>query len=153
MAQKHKVMLIEDYHNCREILAALIRLMGYEVILANSDIAEETADIIVGYLDFPPTRTVRTIRALRADSRTKDIPIIVFLPWKYDDGALAALDAGANEVFDGPIKRDVLRAGIAKYIPKTFDPCEPTDASQPPATEAMNTYLGVGSSNLSGRAK
>jgi CheY-like chemotaxis protein len=54
--------------------------------------------VIVVYLDFPRISTIGTIHALRVDQRITDIPIIVFLPWKDDEGALAALEAGADDV-------------------------------------------------------
>lgn len=137
MAQKQKVMLIEDNENCREILATMIRLMGYDVILPAGNPADETADVIVVYIDFPQMRTIRTIRALRDDQRTADTPIIVFLPWKYDNATLAALDAGADDVFDGPITIEALQTGIAKQAPETSDLGEPTAAGHEPTTEAV----------------
>jgi DNA-binding response OmpR family regulator len=133
MVQKRKVVLIEDNEDCREILASMIRLMGFEVILPDGNPADEIAGVIVVYLDFPHMRTIGTIRALRDDQRTANTPIIVYLPWKYDKATLAALDAGANEVFDGPINIEALRAGIAKYAPETFDPCEPASDTSTPA--------------------
>ena len=137
MAQRQKVMLIEDNEDCREILAAMIRLMGYEVILPVDNKIDETVDVIVVYLDFPQMRTLRTIRALRDDQRTNNVPIIVFLPWPYHEGTLAALNAGANAVFDGPIKIETLRAGIAKYAPEISDQREPTAANLVPTTETV----------------
>jgi len=49
-------MLIEDNDDCREILATMIRLMGYDVVFA-----KDRTDVIVVYLDFPEMRTLRTI--------------------------------------------------------------------------------------------
>jgi CheY-like chemotaxis protein len=141
MTQKQKIMLIEDNEDCREILAAMIRLMGYEVVLADDNVADEIADVIVVYLDFPQMRTIHTMRALRDNQRTKDVPIVVFLPWTYNGGTLAALDAGANDVFDGPIKIETLRAGIAKYAPDLPDQCEPTAANQTPTTESVTLWV------------
>lgn len=43
VAQKQRVMLIEDNDDCREILATMIRLMGYKVIFPDGDAANETA--------------------------------------------------------------------------------------------------------------
>lgn len=128
MAEKKKVMLIEDYEVCRDILATMIRTMGYEVILPHSKAAAEQADVIVVYLDFPQMRGLDTIRDLRADRWTKDIPIIVFLPWGYDEAAVAALDAGANHVVNDPITVDRLEASIAKYAPRA-NPFELTAAA------------------------
>ncbi len=129
MAQRTKVILIEDNENCREILATVIRLMGCEVIWRSGNMGQDKADVIVVYLDFPQMRTLHTIRALRDDPRTKDIPIIVFLPWTYQAATVAALDAGANDVFDGPLKVEVLQAGITKYAPHRSDECEATSNS------------------------
>ncbi|HYA30101.1 MAG TPA: hypothetical protein VEI95_14880 [Acidobacteriota bacterium] len=145
MAQKKKVMIIEDNPDCGEILAAMIRLMDYEVIFPGGNAANETADAIVVYLDFPRMRTVQMIRTLREDSMSKGIPIVAFIPWAYDDGATAARNAGADDVITGPITMEALRTGIAKYAPDTSEDYEPTIDSQEStamkhetATEAIN---------------
>lgn len=132
MVQKTKVMLIEDNEECREIIAAMMRLMGYEVILPGCNPAGDVADVIVVYLDFPHMQIIRTIGALRADQRTQGTPIIVFLPWKHINGTSAAVDAGANEVFDGPLKIETLQAGITKYAPEWSDQCEPAFQTSDP---------------------
>jgi len=132
MAHTQKVMLIEDSEDCREILATMIRLMGYEVIFAG-----DTADVIVVYVDFPQMNTIHTIRALRNDQRTGDMPIIVFLPWAYTEATLAALNAGANAVFDGPITIEALQSGIAKYVPAESEQGEPTAENHAPSIEAV----------------
>jgi DNA-binding response OmpR family regulator len=132
MAQKQKIMLIEDSDECREILATMIRLMGYEVVFAG-----DTAHVIVVYLDYPEMRTVHTIRALRDDQQTKDTPIIVFLPWTYEAATRVVLDAGADDVFDGPLKIETLQAGITKYAPHASDPSETTHENQPPTADVV----------------
>src|SRR5574341_1238242 len=137
MARKQKVMLVEDDQDCREILATMIRFMGYDVVLPSGNVSNETADVIVVYLDFPQMRTIGTIRALRADQGITHIPIIVFLPWKDNEGALAALEAGADDVFDAPTKIETLRAGIAKYAPEISDQRKPAVANHAPTTEAV----------------
>jgi CheY-like chemotaxis protein len=62
--------------------------MGYEVILPGGNRVDETADVIVVYLDFSQMRTIRTRRALREDQRTAETPIIVFMAWTYENGTL-----------------------------------------------------------------
>jgi DNA-binding response OmpR family regulator len=123
MDQKSKVLLIEDNEDCRGILATMIRLLGYEVILPLENSMDVDVDVIVVYLDFPQMQTLRTIYALREDQRTTNIPIIVYLPWKFTDATSASLKAGANEVYDGPLTFKALAAGIAKYV-TTHDQCD-----------------------------
>jgi CheY-like chemotaxis protein len=106
--------------------------------LAHDNVADEIADVIVVYLDFPQMRTLHTIRALRDDQRFKDIPIIVFLPWTYKTGASAALDAGANAVFDGPLTIEALGAALAQYVPETSDRSEPTAENDAPTSEEVS---------------
>jgi DNA-binding response OmpR family regulator len=110
-----KVMLIEENDECREILADLMRLSGFQVVKAGEGIA----DVIVVYLDFPEMRGLRTILALRKNPQTRQTPIIVYLPWSYDDAVAAALRAGADEVFDRPLTFQALATGITKYAPVT----------------------------------
>ena len=126
MSGKKNIMMVEDNPDCREILATMIRLMDYEVVFPGSSSAGQPVGVIVVYLDFPQLRTVRTIKALREDATTQEVPIVAFIPWAYEDGATAARDAGANEVVIGPITMEALRAGIEKYAPDASEPDEPT---------------------------
>lgn len=50
-------------------LFPLIRFVGYDVVLPGGHVADETADGIVVYLDFPQMSTIGKIHALRADQR------------------------------------------------------------------------------------
>jgi hypothetical protein len=47
----------------------LIRFVGYDVVLPGGHVADETADVIDVYLDFPQMSTIGKIHALRADQR------------------------------------------------------------------------------------
>jgi hypothetical protein len=52
-------------------LFPLIRFVGYDVVLPGGRVADETADVIVVYHDFPQMSTIGKIRALRSDQRRR----------------------------------------------------------------------------------
>ena len=90
------------------------------------------------YLGFSQMLAVNMMRALRDDPKSTDIRITVFLPWTYDEGTEAAIETEVDDLFDGPINNETLRAHIAKYAPETLDQCEMTAANQLPTTESIN---------------
>jgi hypothetical protein len=50
---------------------------------------------------------------------------------------LVALDAWANEVFDGPLTIEAIQGAIEKYAPETSEQCQPTAGNQLDTTEAI----------------
>ncbi len=102
----------------------ILNALGYRVLLPKngSEINLEAGlpDITFVYLDFPQQNGIKAILDLKANPKTQDIPIVVFLPLGLDQAAKAALDAGTTEVVSDPLAGGALSASLEKHRRQTF---------------------------------
>lgn len=106
-----RVLVVEDHPLNRRLAADVLRSAGYEVLEAEGALearvwlARSLPDLIVLDISLPGTDGIALFRQLRADRRTRAIPIV----------ATTAL----------AMKRDrerILQAGFDAYLAKPFSP-------------------------------
>jgi len=77
------VLLVDDEIDHLAILEMLLRIEGYRVICATSGAealqlaAQERADLIITDFMMPGMNGLELVERLRADPRTRDVPIIL----------------------------------------------------------------------------
>jgi CheY-like chemotaxis protein len=77
------VLIIEDEQDTREVYAELLAHVGFDVVTARTGTegftraCETLPDVILTDLGLPSIDGWEMIRRLKADSRTRDIPIVV----------------------------------------------------------------------------
>ncbi len=79
-----------------------------EILNKNPDVDFVLLDIIMPVLDG-----IQTLRFMKKDPRFKDIPVIVLST--DDTQKTRAIEAGANDFINKPIKSEELTAKIEKY--------------------------------------
>jgi two-component system, cell cycle response regulator DivK len=81
------VLLIEDEQGTREMYAQLLGYAGFEVVTARTGTegftraCEMRPDVILTDLGLPSIDGWEMIRRLKADSRTRDIPVVIVTGW------------------------------------------------------------------------
>ncbi|HAF15387.1 MAG TPA: hypothetical protein DCK99_17160 [Blastocatellia bacterium] len=104
------ILVVEDYTDTRELLSALLRKQGYNVIEAEDGIegvlkASATyPDLILMDLSLPEMDGVEAARRIHAQPKLSHIPIFV-------------VSAYLTEA----VKADVRAAGCVEVFPKPFD--------------------------------
>lgn len=104
------ILVVEDYTDTRELLSALLRKQGYNVIEAEDGIegvlkASATyPDLILMDLSLPEMDGVEAARRIHAQPKLSHIPIFV-------------VSAYLTEA----VKGDVRAAGCVEVFPKPFD--------------------------------
>src|SRR5215510_1985927 len=79
---KTRILIVEDYADSREMYAEFLRLLGFEVSEATHgaealEKAQATRpDLIVMDLSLPVMSGFEATQKLKADRRTRDIPVI-----------------------------------------------------------------------------
>jgi two-component system, cell cycle response regulator DivK len=118
---KKRIFLVED-SDYRELVAFLLKRSGYDVAEATTGLAAlEQAnatrpDLIIMDLGLPGIMGDEATARLKADSSTRDIPVIVCTA--FQKGALVerALAAGATEILYKPIQfKDILDV-VRRYL-------------------------------------
>ena len=130
-----KILIVEDEPSIRELLALNLRHAGFEPLHApDAATARRTIDAALPdlvLLDWmlPDQSGVELARRLRADTRTRELPIIMLTARSAEIDKLGGFDAGANDYVTKPFSPKELvarvRALLRRRSPEsTDDPVE-----------------------------
>lgn len=111
LANQHapRILIVEDDPNSRWVLCALMRRLGYDCQVAtNGQEAIELVErlgpkVILMDLMMPVLDGLETTRRLKADARTRGIPIMAITGNITAQGRLAAHRAGCDDCLTKPV--------------------------------------------------
>jgi CheY-like chemotaxis protein len=110
------ILVVDDYADNREMYSAYLRFQGLEVVeAANGTEALEHAfarppDLVVMDLSLPGVDGWQATRLLKADARTKDIPVIAVTGHALAGAPERAAEAGCDGFLTKPcLPEDLLR--------------------------------------------
>ena len=120
-----RILIAEDEPDIRELVAFTLRFAGHEVTTTNNGeeafhkAGEIIPDLILMDVRMPKMTGYDACRAMKADKKLKDIPV-VFLSAKGQDAEIqVGLEAGAEEYLLKPFAPDQLvervKAILAKF--------------------------------------
>lgn len=124
-----RILLVDDSRVTRELMK--VYLIARDVtLLEAADGAEALAkvkadppDLVLADLRMPQLDGVGLCEALRADPRTRDVPVLILTSERDTESALRARSAGAREVLRKPIQPQPLLEAINRHLA--------TDAARP----------------------
>lgn len=99
---KKRILVVDDSITVREVESRLLRNNGYEVETAVNGADGWNAirignyDLIVTDVDMPRMNGIELIKAIRSDSRLKNLPVMIVSYKERDEDRVAGLEAGAN---------------------------------------------------------
>lgn len=120
--QQPLVLVVEDYQDAREMYSEYLRFSGFEVIEASNGFeaidraSSEMPDIILMDLALPRMDGWEATRRLKADARTKDIPIIALTGHALPSSSDSAQEAGCDSFVTKPCLPDALVAEIQRML-------------------------------------
>jgi CheY-like chemotaxis protein len=116
------VLVVEDYQDAREMYAAYLQFSGYGVAeAANGVEAVEKAqellpDIVLMDLALPRMDGWEATRRLKADPRTRHIPVVALTGHALAGHAEGAREAGCDAFVTKPCLPDALVAEIQRLL-------------------------------------
>lgn len=116
------VLIVEDEPSIAELLAINIKHAGYHPLPvrdtegANAVVSEVLPDLIVLDWMLPGTSGLAFLRRLRADSRTREVPVIMLTARAEEQDALDGLEAGADDYMAKPFSPKELVARIKAVL-------------------------------------
>src|SRR5437667_2927674 len=130
-SRKPIVLLVDDYPDAREMYAEYLEFSGFDIVQAgNGAEAIERAldshpDVILMDLSLPVMDGWEATRRLKADERTKDIPVLA-----VTGHALAGISEGAKKAgCDAFVTKPCLPDELVKEIRRVLDnPTKPRKA-------------------------
>ncbi|OGP98948.1 MAG: hypothetical protein A2W10_00120 [Deltaproteobacteria bacterium RBG_16_55_12] len=115
-----KILIIEDNDDNRDILKHQLEYLGYEVVEAAdgleglNQVAKEQPDLVIVDIMMPGIDGKEVARRLRADSKTKDLPVLAATVLFHSEDIHSCLVAGCNDVLTKPFTLQQLKDRLEK---------------------------------------
>jgi CheY-like chemotaxis protein len=119
-----RILLVEDNELNRDMLARRLTRSGFEVLLAvdgqeGVDAARrERPDLVLMDMSLPCLDGWAATRVLKADPRTRSIPVIALTAHAMMGDRDKALEAGCDEFATKPVDLRLLLETIEKFLPR-----------------------------------
>jgi two-component system, OmpR family, phosphate regulon response regulator PhoB len=117
-----QILIVEDEAAIAELISINLRHAGYEVVLASTgdDAAKQVEqvlpDLVVLDWMLPGLSGVALAKRWRAQSRTRDLPIIMLTAHASEADKITGLDAGADDYLTKPFSPSELLARIRAVL-------------------------------------
>ncbi|MCK5237218.1 MAG: response regulator [Deltaproteobacteria bacterium] len=120
--KKAKILVVDDDEHLRNLTETLCLKLGYEVITVNDGsvaleiVPEDMPDLILMDIMMPMTNGFEATEKLKANPKTKHIPIIVLSALDNRDDRLEGIRRGANDYLIKPFDVDELSLRIKNNL-------------------------------------
>jgi len=117
-----RILIVDDVAANRIVLKARLATAFHEPILAASGaealeaLRRDRPDLVLLDFQLPDMQGLDVLRALRADPVARRLPVIILAACTQPETRLAALQAGADEVFHKPADDRLLLARIRSLL-------------------------------------
>lgn len=121
-----KILIVDDDKTTRKLLSLYLKGKGFEAVTAENglDAIEKlgTGDInlIITDMNMPYMDGIELTKALRSDSASRDVPIIMVTTEADEDERKKALDAGVDDYLVKPTSADQINESIKTVLKKFF---------------------------------
>jgi CheY-like chemotaxis protein len=116
------VLVVDDYAEGREVCAEYLAFRGYRVVTAEDGVdalaktREMLPDVILMDLSLPRLDGWEASRQIKADERTRHIPIIALTAHALSSARDRALEAGCESVVTKPCLPRDLEAEVRRQL-------------------------------------
>ncbi len=118
------ILIAEDERDIRELIVFTLQLSGFAVIdVPNGEEAVKKAlevnpDLILMDVRMPKMTGYEACKALKADEKTRDIPIVFLSAKGQESEVTTGMDLGAEEYFLKPFAPDELSDRVNEILVK-----------------------------------
>lgn len=145
------MLVVDDLEANLSALAAVLRLEGYEVLLARNGrealdvVRTDDPDVVVSDVRMPVLDGFDLCRELKAQPRTCLLPIVLLTGATEAQDRLRAIEAGANDFLTKPIDQSELKARVRslmqfKHVTDELDTAESVLRSLALMIEVRDSY-------------
>ncbi len=117
-----RILVVDDEARNVKLIETLLQVQGYATISAGNGTEalamalSEQPDLILLDVMMPDMDGFETVARLKADPRTRPVPVIMVTALDDRDSKLRALDAGAEEFLSKPIDRADLTVRVRNLL-------------------------------------
>ncbi len=131
-----KILLVDDDMDTLRLVGLMLQRQGYEVRAANSGIQalsmiqNELPDLILLDIMMPEIDGYEVARRLRSDSKTANIPIIMFTAKSQVDDKVMGFESGADDYLTKPTQPRELFAHMKAVLSRSKKANQEIDTSR-----------------------
>lgn len=132
-----KILVVDDNQDTLNILAAILKKGGYQVILAKDGleaiekVREETPALLLLDIMMPKIDGFGVIQALKQDARFREIPILIVTAKTDPASKTQSLGLGASDYLVKPVNPAEILRKISQYI----------GGDEPPSSSRFNSFF------------
>jgi DNA-binding NtrC family response regulator len=119
--QKMRILIVDDEEVLRDVLDAVLRREGFDVLMAASGEEalakldeDDNIDLVILDIMLPGISGIDTLRAIRISNPT--LPVIVITAFSSIDGAIEAMKHGAFHYIPKPFKNEEVVLTVNKAL-------------------------------------
>ncbi|HYM60825.1 MAG TPA: sigma-54 dependent transcriptional regulator [Thermoanaerobaculia bacterium] len=115
-----RILIVDDEEVLRDVLEAVLRREGFEVVLASSGeealaiLDAEEVDLVILDMMLPGINGTDTLRSIRLSSSS--LPVIIITAYSSIDGAIEAMKHGAFHYIPKPFKNEEVVITVKKAL-------------------------------------
>lgn len=124
--RRKKVLIVDDEESMIAVLHRYVTNAGYDFITASNGqealdkIQEEAPDLVLLDLIMPGINGFETCRRIRANEKTKKLPVIIITALHSEADSADAQACGASAFLVKPVSSDELAKQLRHYIGSPF---------------------------------
>ena len=117
-----KVLIVDDSPFMVRLVGYMLETAGYETASAENGkvalelIAQDPPDLVFLDMMMPEMNGLETLRAIRADAKTKDLPVLMLSAKAQTQDCEAAKEIGADGYLIKPFKSAQVLDSAAQYL-------------------------------------
>jgi two-component system alkaline phosphatase synthesis response regulator PhoP len=120
--ERHQILVVDDEDDLLELVRYNLTKEGYDVTCVGSGeealkaVRRQIPDLIVLDLMLPSVNGLEVCRRLKADARTREVPVLMLTAKSEESDMIAGLDRGADDYIAKPFSPRVLNARIKALL-------------------------------------
>ncbi|MBL6995455.1 HD domain-containing phosphohydrolase [Desulfobacula sp.] len=122
MEKKSLILVVDDEDRNRRLMEALLVPLGYEVIFASDGHAalqkvnDTPPDVILLDIMMPGLNGFEVAKKLKADEKTRIIPVVMVTMLQDVESRIKSLEAGADDFLSKPVDASELKARVSSSL-------------------------------------
>ena len=123
-AERGLLLVVDDNETNRDILSRRLEMQGYLVETANDGaqtlqiVSERVFDLVLLDIMMPEMDGYEVLRRLKADEKTRDLPVIMISAIGDLDSVVRCIELGAEDYLPKPFNPTLLKARIGACLEK-----------------------------------